>query len=401
MKVSLEKQIIKWHEQGLLRKYKSLIRSHFPEVNARILAEVPNYRTSTLYNLVHSKPLRWNPGCTNPKCSNQVKFSDNFLDGYKKFCSVKCAANDPGLVSRREQTNLDRYGSTNVGSSPEIIAKIAASCKANDSYAKANKRRELHWLERTGGMCKNVSQTKGFGEKVRRTNLDRYGHIHANAQPKNREAQSVRMMADGARQARKGFKTLERMFGVSNPMHLEGSISSMEATCTRKYGVRNVMQDPDIRSKQGTQLFRTKRVKILGKEFTIQGYEQAQINYLLSIGFEIDNLTQSIRPIRYTHAGAEHFYFPDLAILGPANLIVETKSPYTAWVKGRELRKDVRRKAKAAICQHKNFLMLVFDSSKAAVPLGFYLVKEKSLAHRSLKFSSDVQSLPKFLRVFM
>jgi hypothetical protein len=278
-------------------------------------------------------------------------------------------------------------------------AKIAKTAKKNDSYAKALASRTKTMLERTGGMYSNVSQLPGFGDKCRQTSMEKRGYAHANQAPENRKAQSKRMTDDNFRVIRKGRDTIRRLHGVDNPMQIPGIVAKQEARCLAKRGVRHHMQDLAVFTKVHKSLHRIRSMEFNGKQFNVQGYEEAQIRYLDSIGFDVNNMVQDLPPIRYQSNGKSHAYYPDLFVKsGNRVLAIETKSAFTAWESKRKLRTEVKAKAKAAIKEHRNFLMLVFDGREAKAPVGFYLVKS---GKSRLRYSVRVNELPKLLRVFM
>jgi hypothetical protein len=355
-----------------------------------------------VYNLINDKPALWNPLCANPSCKTEVKFSGNFLKGYKKYCCVKCSANDLDTKTRRALTNLKKYGCVNAAASSVVKEKIAKTFKENDSYAKAETSRKKTLLARTDGRCSNVSQLPGVQLKVVETNLVRYGVAHANQKDANRKAQSNRMKFDGSKQSLKGRATILKEHGVDNPMKIPGVVAAMEDRHFQKYGVRHNMHRPDILAKAHRSLHRSSDFNFKGKTFRVQGYEREQIEYLCEIGFNVNSLSQDFEPIEYFVARKSHMYYPDLVIeKGRTQLVVETKSPYTAWSTGHRLRLEVLRKARAAVKARQNFVLLVFGNKGDSSPVGFYLVKHNAPNFRKLRYSTKVESLPRLLRVFM
>ena len=49
------------------------------------------------------------------KCGEKVSFNRNWLDGYKKSCSAKCAQSDKSVKEKRKNTNLKKWGVDNKG----------------------------------------------------------------------------------------------------------------------------------------------------------------------------------------------------------------------------------------------------------------------------------------------
>ena len=54
------------------------------------------------------------------ECDKETRF-ESMKQGYKKFCSKKCSANNKDVRNKCKSTNLDRYGNTNIFEVPEII----------------------------------------------------------------------------------------------------------------------------------------------------------------------------------------------------------------------------------------------------------------------------------------
>lgn len=69
-----------------------------------------------LYHHKTSNP----PTC---KCGNSLKFID-IVKGYRKYCSVKCKANDASLLELVKQRNLEKWGYTNPMKCPTIKQKL-------------------------------------------------------------------------------------------------------------------------------------------------------------------------------------------------------------------------------------------------------------------------------------
>ncbi len=44
------------------------------------------------------------------KCGDNVSFNRNWLDGYREYCSPKCAQIDLKTKEKRKKTNIDKWG---------------------------------------------------------------------------------------------------------------------------------------------------------------------------------------------------------------------------------------------------------------------------------------------------
>lgn len=147
-------------------------------------------------------------------CGNRVTFNKNWLDGYRKTCSNKCAQNSDVVKEKIKTTNIKKYGVDNVAKNSEIKAKIAATnierygCTASfqneiikqkgidtmfakygvDSYSKTEefKSKPSYMLTdefRTKSIETNLkkygkkyyTQTNEYKEKANTTSLEKYG----------------------------------------------------------------------------------------------------------------------------------------------------------------------------------------------------------------------------------
>lgn len=74
--------------------------------------------------------------CKNPACNNQIKTLGN------QYCSCKCSATDSKTKKLRKQTNIDKYGITNVSKLNTTIQKIKNTKKmkyGDENYNNYNK----------------------------------------------------------------------------------------------------------------------------------------------------------------------------------------------------------------------------------------------------------------------
>lgn len=83
--------------------------------------------------------------CPKCVCGNLVKF-EQFGKGYRKYCSVKCRANDPEWNKTRTNTNLEKYGVKHIAQLPnERLKRSDWSKSLNrskfDTSKQAEKRR--------------------------------------------------------------------------------------------------------------------------------------------------------------------------------------------------------------------------------------------------------------------
>lgn len=89
------------------------------------------------------------------------------------------------------------------------------------------------------------------------------------------------------------------------------------------------MQNKESHDKQRLSSYKLKPYTFpSGNIIQLQGFENHIIDYLLSIGINEHDITQSVPSIKYSFDGIERIHFPDLFIKS-SSLIIEVKSSYT------------------------------------------------------------------------
>ena len=92
-------------------------------------------------------------------CGNKTTFNRNWLDGYRRSCSAKCAQKDEDVKLKRSKTNLEKYGVENV-------AKLD----------KNKKKQEETNLKKYGS--KSSFQNKNVQDKWKANIKEKYGADH-------------------------------------------------------------------------------------------------------------------------------------------------------------------------------------------------------------------------------
>jgi hypothetical protein len=147
-------------------------------------------------------------------CGKQLKIKNWTIE--RKYCSTKCAMNDPELQKRKTETiasdpdywkrrqekiiktNLERYGAKTPAQNKEIAKKMSETCaKDPDHWKNRNEKSKQTCLKRYG--VENASSTNEVREKVKQANL--------------------------------------KKFGVDNPNKLPETLEKVRKTCLEKYGV--------------------------------------------------------------------------------------------------------------------------------------------------------------------
>ena len=149
------------------------------------------------------------------KCGNNTTFNKNWLDGYRKYCSPKCAQSNKLTKEKRLNTNLERYGVT------------------------------------------NVSKSENIKKKIEDTNLERYGHKSSfqneDVRKKWKENISLKYGVDHISQLDfvkdKRVKTIQEKYGVDNYTQTEEYKEKTLATNLEKYGKNWFTQTEEYKEK--------------------------------------------------------------------------------------------------------------------------------------------------------
>lgn len=153
----------------------------------------------------------------------------------------------------------------------------------------------------------------------------------------------------------KAKATLSKKYGktVTNVMHVkkhrekqtqrirethqergEEILAKRQKTLMSKYGVTHQIHSQQIRRK----IFQLKSIKISGKVYKYQGYENYVLQFLLAKGYIVST---KVKGVIYRSKGKLRHYYPDIkAKLGSRKIVVEVKSTYTFnWTKSNQPKK--------------------------------------------------------------
>jgi hypothetical protein len=166
---------------------------------------------------------------------------------------------------------------------------------------------------------KTEEENKKICEKRKATNLKNRGYEHHCKSPEIKE----KMKANN----------LEK-YGVVSTAQIKYVKDKMKATNVERYGYENPMQNPEILNKQLKSAYKTKEYEFpSGRIDMVQGYEPWALDYLLNVEFinEDDIITsKSMVPEIwwYDENGKKHRYYVDIFIPGEERCI-EVKSDWT------------------------------------------------------------------------
>lgn len=183
-------------------------------------------------------------------CGKRTKFNKNWKDGYKDYCSAKCAQSSSKTKEKRRKTNIEKYGVDNVAKNSDIKKKTE---KTN--------------LERYGH--KSTFQNEKVREKWKDTILEKYGVDHY-------------FKTDEFKIKAKKYY-LEK-WGVEHQLDVEEIKERIKQTCLKKYGVSTYLNTEHSRSSI--------------KKYNRSSYEKDICDWLDSIGVSyITNNRNVIKPL--------------------------------------------------------------------------------------------------------
>jgi hypothetical protein len=157
-------------------------------------------------------------------CGNKTKFR-NLSVGYLQYCSSKCSYHSPEVKEKRDNTNLRKYGTTNVNESDAVKDKRKATVRSRYGVD-------------------HITQLDQVKDKIKETNLSRYGteNVMGNADIRaNYKASMLKKygvdhpIKNEVIKERRTLTNIER-YGVTHPMKLDEIKDKQRETCLRTYG---------------------------------------------------------------------------------------------------------------------------------------------------------------------
>jgi len=283
-------------------------------------------------------------GISLPECKHCKDTHSRWLSfgkGYQDFCSRKCSL-------------------TYMNKSKEHKEKIKETNLERYGVEHCNQRKEIQ--EKRGNTLKNkygvinVSQIKKVKEKKKETNLEKRGFEYSLQDPK------IRKQIEKTNIKKYGFKnvfqndnikekikeSLIAKYGVEHPMDSDSIRNKLKNTNLERYGVEHAMQVPEFFNRQQKSAF--KRFKYKNTNIHYQG------TYELDFLDSFDNLIkiENGPSVKYVLNKSNKVYYSDF-YLPVHNLIVEIKS---CWTYERDLEMNLE-KQKACIEQGYNFMFII------------------------------------------
>ncbi len=218
-------------------------------------------------------------------CGNEVKFSD-LSKGYNKFCSPKCKHNSVELKNKKEQSNLEKYGTKSPGMNQDIKNKVKQTNLERYGYESHNsseivkEKKKKVCLEKYG--VENVSQVDFVKEKREKTFLENYGEICPSKNSVIKEkVKQTNIKKFGYAYPAQNPEIRKKLHEIVTSPEI---IEKTKQTNLKRYGVENSNQSEIIKNNQRIINFNKllKNEKILQKvspSFNVEEYDGVDKQY--------------------------------------------------------------------------------------------------------------------------
>lgn len=113
------------------------------------------------------------------KCGNKTTFNRNWRDGYRKYCSPKCAQKDESTKLKRRETSIKKWGVENVAQSDKVKLKMEKTNMEKWGHKSTFQNSEVRkkWFENVKKKwgVDHVFQDESVKNKIRESNISKFG----------------------------------------------------------------------------------------------------------------------------------------------------------------------------------------------------------------------------------
>lgn len=204
-------------------------------------------------------------------------------------------------------------------------------------------------LEKYG--VENVFQSEEIKQRIKDTNLEKHGVDH------HMKVKEI---------LQKTMDTNMKKYGIEFSFHSKESFEKSRETCLDKYGVEHPLQYEEFFNKMVMSGYSLKEyIFPSGRKEYCQGYEPRCFDYLLSIGYEEDDIEVGYKnreSIWYSDPNSEgkmRRYYPD-GFIKSENAVIEVKS---TWTYEKDLEKN-RLKFNSVVESGMNVNVYIFNKDK-------------------------------------
>ncbi len=181
-------------------------------------------------------------------CGNETTFNRNWKDGYRLYCSPKCAQSKKDTKEKRKSTNLKKYGVDNVSKSSDIKKKIEDTNLRKYGY-------------------KSSFQNDDVRSKWKENMISKYGVDHY-------------FKTEDFRIKSKNYY-LQR-WGVDHPLMVDEIKDKIKQTCLIRYGVETYLN--------------TKHSRDSIKHYNRSKYEDEIYEFILDLGIDAFKSDRTVIP---------------------------------------------------------------------------------------------------------
>ena len=227
-------------------------------------------------------------------CSSNYTALLTLNEGFRKYCGVKCMANNNSTKIKTKETVRSRFGGVHHTKNKEWMSSFVELQKKNGSYKKG-----LKTLKTNYGVD-NVFQLDKVKQQIKKTNLERYGVEHAmqNDEIKNKVKITTLENIGAFFNPTETKKTNLEKYGVENP--LQNSVVKLKVRTTtlsnngaffnptetkktnlERYGVKHAMQNNEIKIKtrnSSNETIFTRMVRKLS-DFVVPQFDLSEFSY--------------------------------------------------------------------------------------------------------------------------
>jgi len=320
-----------FYPNGLDRPYNKNVLRKQPELKQILIKKTDFLKkeatiSERLYVLRHN--ICVSPICL--ECGSPVKFKSP-KEGYAKFCSKKCTSKSSITKIKRNNTFNEKYGGIGFGSK-EILDKVYETNL--DRFGTSIPQQTNIIKDKIKNSWKDLDK-EIILKKRRETNLEKYGteYHQQNSDQKEKLLKSMIKNNGGIGLSSDKIKskvkaTMQKKYGVDNPMQSDKIKSKVKATMQKKYGVDNYKELDNDAWNNFKKYFDPETFQLdlslqeMEEKYQVRYYTIS--NFLQKYGFEFSKISsyeQSLRNIL-----PDDFEFNNRTILDGRELDFYSKS---------------------------------------------------------------------------
>lgn len=185
----------------------------------------PSAKTWMLFNNVQEHPVCLVCG------SAKVTFFDH-QTGFRRFCSLKCAANSSEVKSKTKSTQLEKYPEGHHMRNKDIVTRMVSDMHEKGSYQKGKETFKKNYG------CENNYQREEVKAKIKETSLKKFGceNPMQNELVKEKAALTTKDRYGSAFNPVKVKETNKERYGCENPMQNKDIAKKAKETAIERYG---------------------------------------------------------------------------------------------------------------------------------------------------------------------